>query len=63
VQKYQLENALVIDGIVSHKTWQKIKQSLFQSNMEKYVNEDKYDSSELFHFESIEELIKYFEGK
>jgi lysozyme len=34
-----------------------------QSKDEKYVNEGKYEASELYHFESIEELIKYFEGR
>jgi hypothetical protein len=63
VQKFQLENALIIDGIVGHKTWHKIKQCLLQSKDEKYVNEGKYEASELYHFETLEELIKYFEGK
>jgi hypothetical protein len=41
----------------------KIKQSLLQSKDEKLVNEGVYEVSELYHFESIEELIKYFELK
>jgi hypothetical protein len=39
-----------------------IKKSFFEMNNEKYVKEGKYEASELYYFEKIEDLIKYFEG-
>lgn len=49
--------------MVGPKTWLKIQQSLMQNKDEKYINEGKYEASELYHFKSIEEHIKYFEGR
>lgn len=63
VKKFQLDNSLNIDGVVNQETWLNIKKVYTEIKIEKYVKEGKYEASELFYFDKIEDLIKYFEGK
>jgi hypothetical protein len=62
VKMFQLDKSFNIDGIVTQEIWNNIKTSFLEKNDEKYVKEGKYEASEIFYFEKIEDLIKYFEG-